>query len=63
MEITDVEYIIMRIEKFKIDLIVWKCLANCICGVAKIKFKIDLIVWKSTTNKAETNSVLGLKQT
>ena len=34
------------VEKFKIDLIVWKYCSTALLCPSALKFKIDLIVWK-----------------
>ena len=37
---------IKAVEKFKIDLIVWKCRKRMLFSQVFDLFKIDLIVWK-----------------
>ncbi len=39
MEITDIEYVIMRITEFKIDLIVWKLYCMIKTSTKKISLK------------------------
>ena len=46
MEITNIRDGVKVVERFKIDLIVWKYNSKIDINDIKRRFKIDLIVWK-----------------
>ena len=47
--------------KFKIDLIVWKCLSTEYREGDRAEFKIDLIVWKYNSYANKQYVMFGLK--